>query len=108
MGTNFYHVEQPPCECCKREYPSRHIGKSSMGWAFALHVYPDDGINSLDDWEQRLKSGAIFDEYGARISRDEMIERVVNRPGTRRRPIDGDHCIGHGPGTWDLIIGDFS
>ena len=27
--------------------------------------------------------------------------------GLLRRQIDGEYCIGHGSGTWDLCIGDF-
>lgn len=109
MGTNYYW-SQPPCAHCGRSDPRIHIGKSSAGWAFSLHVYPDDGINSLDDWEAKFKSGQIHDEYGKRLMPDEMVERIAVRHhprGLSRHPIDG-RCIGHGPGPWDLIVGDFS
>ena len=36
MGTNYYLND-------------RHIGKSSAGWYFALHIYPEENINSLDE-----------------------------------------------------------
>lgn len=38
MGTNYYLHSQDPCEHCGRSYPELHIGKSSAGWVFALHV----------------------------------------------------------------------
>lgn len=28
--------------------------------------------------------------------------------GLLRRKIDGEHCIGHGEGTWDLCVGEYS
>lgn len=28
--------------------------------------------------------------------------------GLLRHKVDGIHCIGHGAGTWDLIVGEFS
>ena len=84
-----------------------HIGKSSAGWAFALRVDPDRGINGLEDWERLWSSpGArIFDEYGRELSPREMRDQIVNRGhpmGLRRT---GGIC---GPGTWDLVEGEFS
>ena len=41
----------------KDYYHVLHIGKSSVGWHFALCIYPLIGINSLDDWK---KSGLLM------------------------------------------------
>jgi len=130
MGTNYYHVEQEPCRHCGRSVPRRHIGKQSAGWCFGLHVYPDEGIRDLLDWLQRLAvSGYIENEYHDRVTREEMRGFIEDRrqcsevtherswyiennaePGPHglvRHRIDHTCCIGHGDGTWDLIIGDF-
>ena len=40
-----------------------HIGKSSYGWIFGLHVFPDLGLNTYEDWEKLLPYGKIRDEY---------------------------------------------
>jgi hypothetical protein len=67
-----------------------HLGKSSMGWTFALHIHPDFGINTLTDWKVLLESAevCIVDEYGkihkdhARFVREfiEERERDDDRP----------------------------
>lgn len=84
------------------------------------------------------KDGAsIRDEYGNRISVPEMLRIITERiqdnssrdvpsgysgwddfhrknksqfgpNGLLRHKIDDQHCVGHGDGTWDLIIGEFS
>lgn len=131
MGTNYYWEEKPPCKTCERPYEDRHIGKSSGGWCFALHVYPDEGINTLEDWKELWSNGAIQDEYGDKVSKAEMLKVITNRSwcnrGTGitkeflednhailgpnyllRSKIDGRYCISYGLGTWDNLIGDFS
>lgn len=121
MGTNYYWFNREPCECCKRPFQGKHIGKSSAGWCFSLHVYPDEEIHDLSDWERRFSSGYIENEYGERVAPDSMLacirdrrgklvgERPHNWPnGLSRHCVDDRHCIGHGEGTWDLIVGDFS
>ena len=142
MGTNYYLHQKPDCECCGRPYEPLHIGKSSHGWCFALHVDPEAGINTIDDWRPRwTEQGAfIHDEYGETISIAEMELIIAARLGRTdwdgkpwwgsfytsesdfhaknysergpngllRHRIDGQHCIGHGDGTWDHITGSFS
>ena len=112
MGTNFY-LNTECCEKCGRAAEQLHIGKSSAGWCFALHVIPDEGINDLADWEARWSQPGmqIVDEYGETISPDEMKARICERQwdgGLSRHSIDGHHCIGHGAGTYDLLPGEFS
>jgi hypothetical protein len=135
MGTNYYHHEKPPCPTCGHEGDEpRHIGKSSAGWCFSLHVHPEDGINNLADWKARWAAGIIKDEYGDTITAEDMEHRITRRgrptkgkplgyanwtdfharnysePGPEnllRHQIDGRRCIGHGEGTWDLLVGEF-
>ncbi len=132
MGTNYYWYSSPPCKECGREFESKHIGKSSGGWCFALHIYPDEKINDLSDWEKlwEIPRSEIKDEYGQIISPKIMKNTIMDRSrehspikdiywyeenhaesgsnGLARSKIDGCHCIGHGKGTWDLFIGEFS
>lgn len=137
MGTNYYLSPQPPCPHCGREYEQLHIGKSSGGWCFSLHVDPDKGIKDLADWGQLwLKPGAVItDEYGETVPPNEMLSIITerkrdiqeetpygyrswadfhNRNGSEPGPKGllrhriGHSCIGHGAGTWDLIVGEFS
>mgnify|MGYP003403879303 CR=1 FL=1 len=76
MGTNYYwhDINAPATEV--------HIGKSSCGWCFSLHVYPENGIHDLADWFKIFDSfGYIRDEYGQSITRNEMIDVITNRTG---------------------------
>ena len=131
MGTNYYIEASEPCECCGRPLEGQHIGKSSGGWCFSLHVDPDAGINDLPDWMARwsLPGARIVDEYGQTIEPDEMLEIILNREGPHSdhrgakfyaeniaeagpkgllRHRVGRFCVGHGDGTYDLIPGEFS
>jgi hypothetical protein len=128
MGTNYYVEEQEPCKCCGRPYEDLHIGKSSAGWCFSLHVIPERNLNDLNDWIDFLKCKRILNEYGEDVLLVNLISEITNRshPGgidlteyidkyTERGPnnllrsrIDEIHCVGHGKGTWDYIIGEFS
>jgi hypothetical protein len=132
MGTNYYWYKAPKCECCDREYEPLHIGKSSAGWCFSLHVMPDRNINNLKDWEALfdLAGSYIRDEYHQTIPADKMLNIIMARGSAQpltwthlqfienhavrgpnnlvRFNINGRHCIGHGAGTWDYIVGEFS
>ena len=128
MGTNYYHHDII-CPTCQHAAVVTHIGKSSGGWCFSLHVYPEDGINDLADWEARWTAGEIRDEYGGVILPAAMRNTVTDRswatrcqlppewygqnyaePGPKNlaRHKIGHGCVGHGEGTWDLIVGEFS
>ena len=114
MGTNYYWYEKADCECCGRPFEPIHIGKSSGGWCFSLHIYPDDNIHTLDDWKSLwYKPGSfIRNEYGEKILIEEMLKTITERSWRGRDPmrheVDGCYCIGHGPGTYDYLIGEFS
>lgn len=131
MGTNYY------ARTGDSNRPLLHIGKSSMGWCFALHVMNMDEsgtvpLTNLNEWMMYLGCPGIdiVDEYFQEYSLETFMDIVTNRahwsqpswdeatyeqnhaePGPNnlaRSKIDGTHCIGHGPGTWDLIINDFT
>lgn len=144
MGTNYYlisTVDLPPCF----ERPQIHIGKSSGGWCFALHVYPESPLlpHDFNQWIGLMEDlvenrrARIEDERTSNLTVVEMRNIIVKRSWTRaatypndfyrsaedfhrknqsqpgpnglvRAKIDGVHCVGHGDGTWDNIVGDFS
>jgi hypothetical protein len=125
VGTNYY-VEREPCAHCGVAPKPVHIGKSSAGWCFSLHV--DDERTSLADWiAEWSKPGAqIVDEYGQPTAPEKMLSVITDRawkpsghfdyqrnhaepgPNGLARHTIGRHCIGHGDGTYDLIPGEFS
>jgi hypothetical protein len=114
MSTNYYLHSKPDCECCGRPFEPLHIGKSSIGWCFELHVIPEDNINTLNDWRERWsKPGAfIRNEYFEKVSIADM-EKIITERKWRdrfpaRRQVDTGNCIGQGHGTWDYIVGEFS
>ena len=114
MGTNYYLHKKPDCECCGRSFEPLHIGKSSGGWCFTLHVMPEDNINTLDDWRNLWAAPGAFirNEDGEKVSIADMEMTITARlwhgESPRRNDIDGRHCIGHGDGTWDYVTGEFS
>lgn len=133
MGTNYY-LHAPKCfHCGKEEEPPIHLGKSSGGWCFSLHVVPKEGICDWQDVQALIedklcKEWCIKNEYGDQISLVDFIKTVTERSHSRRwnyqlllanhaiqgpnnlarHVIDHWHCIGHGEGTYDYIIGEFS
>ena len=144
MGTNYYAVVgQQETICPHFDRPGHieetrwHIGKSSFGWCFSLHVGSSEEPHiprTLEAWKDVFaRCIRIEDEYGREYTPAE-IERVVTErrspdalEGTERDPewlrmnhavpgpnglarhyIDHYHCVGHGDGTYDLITGVFS
>jgi hypothetical protein len=83
MGTNYYLHPQADCECCGRPFEPLHIGKSSGGWCFGLHVIPKEGINNYDDWKERWSrpGSLIRDEYGNAVTITEMKIIINERSG---------------------------
>ena len=84
MGTNYY-LHQSVCESCGRGDNELHIGKSSAGWAFALHV-GDAGSGqpaSVTEWMSVLSSpdGIIRDEYDCQVSLIELLRTMFHRAG---------------------------
>lgn len=132
MGTNYYaHCERVVGHgaVVSVEEEVLHIGKSSGGWCFSLHVIPEKGLDSLTSWMTYLVENecVIKDEYGDIVSVSEMVSIIVDRRGCEgvdlskyldsyseigpnnllRHKLDGKWCVGHGEGTWDLIAGEF-
>lgn len=81
MGTNFYLHPKPSDPQGVDAPEPLHIGKSSMGWCFALRVYAEQNINSLDDWIREFdKPGAVIrDEYGVTIEKEGMLATITKR-----------------------------
>lgn len=131
MGTNYYLHGGPACESCgHRDGELLHIGKSSAGWAFGLHVLPEEGLSSLEDWRRAwgAPGATIEDEYGSTVTPEQMLGVITQRTGRGiphdpkflegnhavegpdfllRSRVDGQYCVGHGEGTWDLMAGEF-
>lgn len=131
MGTN-YHLHKPACASCGHEPPSLHIGKSSAGWVFALHVYPKEAspgvsffdqsnswgitVDDLPDWIKLFETGqyTIINEYGEHVSPSEMIKIISERKPLReqfelkRWEVEHLRVLGPGAGTWDRHVGSFS
>jgi hypothetical protein len=128
MGTNYY-AHKNACPTCGRG-EAVHIGKSSCGWCFSLHIHPEDGIQNLDDWKREWsKPGVVIkDEYGKTVTPSDMEDCIACRAGhgrltdawlaenhaergphgLARHRIEPGRCVGHGTGTWDLLVGEFS
>ncbi|HEX9719382.1 MAG TPA: hypothetical protein VGA59_06580 [Ramlibacter sp.] len=106
-----------------------HIGKSSAGWRFKLHVEPGRGIEGLADWEAlwRQRGAAISHAGGAALLAEDMRRIIAERrhggrewtrerlamhggepgPNGLARHRVGGQCVGHGDGTFDLFEGFF-
>ena len=88
-----------------------HLGKSSVGWAFALRIYPERGINRLEDWMlfiAKRRRAVICDENGDQIWPINMIEIITERDPDWKHATPGvGTCVANGGGTWDLCEGDF-
>ncbi len=96
MGTNYYWTKGNTCECCKRAYASMHIGKSSGGWCFSLHVSrpgspPEEshGVGAslpfdLAGWVELFNTpgSEIRDEYGNLIDVAAMLRTITERRGS--------------------------
>jgi hypothetical protein len=104
MGMNYYlRPSRNPLHWGGNPFPFQpgedhlHIGKSSMGWCFALHVLPDRGINSLESWKPWLKRHRIQDEYERRVSYRHMMAIITDR--SHRDFNDDLHALINPP--WD-------
>lgn len=101
MGTNYYATPQP-CPHCGRTDERVHIGKSSVGWVFALMTHPDIGINTLDDWKAYLVDKVITDEYGRNHTVDELLAVIVERSWRKRPDVSGAPPLGYS--SWSAYL----
>lgn len=95
MSTNYY-LRLPPCAHCGHANGELHIGKSSVGWRFALHTYSfgdsrlipfgseelgmPTSLMELDDWRQLFNKFKIFNEYGEEHTSEFMTNEIASRP----------------------------
>lgn len=144
MGTNYYSVKRGLENLDSESFWHRrvesddgehddilHIGKSSGGWCFALHVIPDRNIHDLPDWVPYLlnEDRVIVDEYREALTYEKLLDVITNRrgrdpctwtkemydrnyaePGPNnlvRHSVDRG-CVRQGAGTWDYVEGIFS
>ena len=86
MGTNYYLHQKTALPEPDHEIVL-HIGRSSGGWCFSLHVMPERGINSLQDWidliEARTSAGlaVIKNEYDEEVSLQDLLGLITKRHG---------------------------
>jgi hypothetical protein len=88
MGTNYYlHRVENMCDHCGRadEDTTIHIGKSSGGWVFLLHV-GGDAPRTLMEWVKQIidPDVEIRNEYGDVIDPTYMLRTILNRIGKER------------------------
>jgi hypothetical protein len=136
MGTNYFlHSQQCP-HCGIALEDKMHLGKSSAGWCFSLHVYPELELNDWEDMWQYIcfcveeDGHHLEDEYGEIISLEQFFSIVWDRHaqqphdaewlsknharpgpfGLARHIFDGQHCIGNAGlnAPIDYFIGEFS
>ena len=111
MGTNYYLTNT--FDQIEGKEPL-HIGKSSYGWAFALHVEEDGSFpSSLIEWQALWnKAGAVItDEYGNELTVKELEQVIFVRPvpaGRNLRRFPPDSTYWHGSETFDYCVGEFS
>jgi hypothetical protein len=139
LGTNYYSVKRGVDYEADSHWDLRgteefiHIGKSSLGWCFSLHVVPEFRINTYEDWVRMFidPDRIIISEYNEVIPYTKMISIITARarpdpctwdaeklernyaelgPGNLvRHRIDPENgCVGHGEGSYDYITGEFS
>lgn len=101
MGTNYYLSkagDESHCPTCVCHSKGLHIGKSSAGWAFALHVIPERGLYSLDDWKKLLEApdAVIRSEYDCVVTLDMLLQTITDRvwPNGLLRHRIGNGCVG--------------
>jgi hypothetical protein len=94
MGTNYYWIKDkvlndPDFDL---EAVGIHIGKSSAGWAFSLHV--TDEIKSLDDWVDKWATGIIVNEYNEEITPEDMLA-CITQGRCRNHEAEGSDPMGY-------------
>ena len=110
MGTNYYYHEDSVCGACGHskadDEEGLHIGKSSAGWVFKLHIYPQDGVSSLNNWADYFERSRsiIKNEYGDTISPFEMLRIITCRAGPESLQYGTRNILP----TYEYVTHDFS
>lgn len=85
MGTNYFLHSQKCPHCGIEQKDKMHLGKSSVGWCFSLHVYPELELNNWQDMWQYIcfcvdeQGYRIENEYGETISPEQFFSIAWNR-----------------------------
>lgn len=82
----------PDDESLKAGYSKTyHIGKSSAGWRFLLCSYPEDGLTDWPEWKRLIEApgSEAFDEYGVKVSPEEIEGIVCHKPPCPALPESG-------------------
>ena len=111
MGTNYFLYRKNKGDPLIEKV---HIGKSSAGWCFSLHVIPEEKILKLSDWQRVLSQPNVLyikNEYDEIITLEALLRTITQRLTAlgplQRHVVDNIHCIGHGKGSYDYIVGWF-
>lgn len=89
MGTNYYW-HRDSCAHCGRSDEPVHIGKSSGGWCFGLHVAEPGSVvtvgsvelpHDLNGWRILfdMPGSKIVNEYGEEITAERMLVEITER-----------------------------
>ena len=138
MGTNYYLTTPKCDKCGHQEEGKHIGKSSFgwcfslRVYPEEANEHGNGAILDLDGWKTAWSDPkfVIVDEYGTEIHPDDMLTYITNRswhasnvkdelwyeqnhacPGPNglvRHKVDGRFCIGHGDGTWDYIVGEFS
>jgi hypothetical protein len=102
------------------------LGNDRAEWCFALNTIPEEGLNSLEEWQRRWSAAGatIINGYKRQVSGAEMHCLICDRridtapdhgegwwarnsaepgPYCLARFRLGGICTAHGPGTYDLV-----
>ena len=111
MGTNYFLYRKNQGDPLIEKL---HIGKSSVGWCFSLHVMPEENIWRLSDWQRVLVQPNVLyikNEYDEIVTVEHLTDIITKRARygqkLQRHVVDHIHCIGHGKGSYDYIVGWF-
>lgn len=74
----FYNTLE---DLAKDYYEEIHVGKSSAGWVFLLHIHPDKNIYSLEDYCNIWYDPniALYNEYDELISPKQLEHTICDR-----------------------------
>jgi hypothetical protein len=114
MGANYYLRAWKSGD----PFVYRHFGKDSAGWVFALRIYPEKGIDDLDDWISYVKrlredgySVKFYKDGSEEVEFDQLVDYVKNKKEYRGRPLfraDPSLPDVEPGGNWDRISREFS
>lgn len=96
MGTN-YHAKINICPCCKRPEEEVHLGKSSLGWSFALQYNGGRFYGDFKEMKEWLKDKVIENEYGEKVSVEDFVKMVEDKKNIK------DHSADYGARSGSIL-----